>query len=162
MTFLSTPTWAHVLLQKEKDKMVLPLMRPEGSSGFRVYMACRYPPNLFPCTHPGHPPTTTTCWWGGFRTLGDMKWPNSICTVNKTLGVTSDVKLQWKFFFYCLHLSNKLFKNYVVSFFLKHFACGWYIFPNTVCLLKWCNRGCGHLCKCWEIIFSKQVGLHSC
>lgn len=50
--------------------------------------------------------------------------------------MTSDVKLQWKFFFYCLHLSNKLFKNDVVSFFLESFTCGLYIFPNIVPLLK--------------------------
>lgn len=63
--------------------------------------------------------------WGGFRTLGDVKRPNPICTVNKALGVTSDVKLQWKFFFYCLHLSNKLFKNYKRAFFYfnSHFIC---------------------------------------
>lgn len=42
-------------------------------------------------------------------------------------GEINDVELQWKFFFYCLHLSNKLFKNHFKSL-LLYLTCDVFIF----------------------------------
>lgn len=60
--------------------------------------------------------------------VGDKVCPNETATCNDQIifalsiksGETSNVEVQWKFFFYCLHLSNKLFKN--------HFKCLFFSF----------------------------------
>lgn len=110
----------------KKDEMVLPSMRPGCWSGLGFFFFLFWFVAIFPTCFRVFIQNASNHRRGGFRTLGDVKRPNPICTVNKALGVTSDVKLQWKFFFYCLHLSNKLFKNYKRAFFFyfnSHFIC---------------------------------------
>lgn len=62
---------------------------------------------FFPCFHLER---SSPCQRGNVGVPDNSRWPNYI----KTYGEIN-VDLQWKLFFYCLHLSNKLLKN--------HFGC---------------------------------------